>query len=327
MIRVNDVIYGKFTIGEPVLVELINSRSVQRLKGVSQQGFPSGETKTTLPGYSRYVHSVGVMLLLRKLNANMEEQIAGLLHDVSHTAFSHIIDWVVGDPTKEDYQDSMLETYIRNSEIPDILSRYGYRTDRISRLENNGHFGLLERKIPDLCADRLDYSLRDMRYWLGEDVTQMVNDLTVYKNEIVFSTKRSATKFGRLYMKCQRDFWAGNEARLRYHFISLALKEALKRGVIGMQDFYKDESYILKKLRGSKQRGIIHNINMGLGRLRMSESKKGAIVLHKKFRYVDPKFFERGRLYRLSQTNIGYRNLIEEEKKRSTGAVRVKVLE
>jgi HD superfamily phosphohydrolase len=34
------------------------------------------------------------MLLVRRLGASLEEQIAALLHDVSHTAFSHVIDSV-----------------------------------------------------------------------------------------------------------------------------------------------------------------------------------------------------------------------------------------
>lgn len=37
------------------------------------------------------------MLLNRQLDASMEEQIVALLHDVSHTAFSHVIDYVFDD--------------------------------------------------------------------------------------------------------------------------------------------------------------------------------------------------------------------------------------
>jgi len=50
---------------------------------------------------TRFDHSVGVMLLIRKLGAGsspasalLKEQVAALLHDVSHTAFSHVIDYV-----------------------------------------------------------------------------------------------------------------------------------------------------------------------------------------------------------------------------------------
>ena len=114
--EIRDVIYGTFEIEEQVLVDLINSKPVQRLKTIEQQGLP--EEYDIFPGYKRYEHSVGVMLLLKKLKASIEEQITGLLHDVSHTAFSHVVDWVMGDRVKEDFQDKVHQDIISNSEIP-----------------------------------------------------------------------------------------------------------------------------------------------------------------------------------------------------------------
>ncbi len=35
------------------------------------------------------------MMLVNRLGGSLEEQIAALLHDVSHTAFSHVIDYVL----------------------------------------------------------------------------------------------------------------------------------------------------------------------------------------------------------------------------------------
>lgn len=37
---VQDIIYGSFEINEPVLIELINSKPIQRLKGIAQYGLP-----------------------------------------------------------------------------------------------------------------------------------------------------------------------------------------------------------------------------------------------------------------------------------------------
>ena len=74
--EINDCVYGKCEITEPVLVELIHSKPLQRLKGIMQSGarvyiFSNRDV-------TRYEHCVGVMLLLRKLGASIEEQIAGL---------------------------------------------------------------------------------------------------------------------------------------------------------------------------------------------------------------------------------------------------------
>ena len=106
---INDEVYGKIEINEPILLELINSKEIQRLKNISQFGIPSEYYH--MPSYSRYEHSMGVFLLLRKLNVDLKEQIAGLIHDISHTAFSHVIDWVIGDSTQESFQDSVFSFF------------------------------------------------------------------------------------------------------------------------------------------------------------------------------------------------------------------------
>ncbi len=323
---VKDRLYGNFEIRENVLIDLLKSQPILRLKGASQQGFPAGETKTDFPLYTRYEHSVGVMLLLRKLGASLEEQVAGLLHDASHTAFSHVMDWVVGDPEEQEYQDSMLADYIKKSTLAGILTKRGFDVEKISNLEKSGNFGLLERQMPNLCADRVDYSLRDGYYWVGVNAKYCVKHLTVHRNEIVFNSMRAAKVFGFNYMKCQVECWASDEAGLRYHFISLALKEAISSGVLKMKDMYKDEKQIIAKLRASGQKDIVENINAGLGILKFIESTSGGIKLAKKLRYVDPKFLYDGRVRRLSEVDTHYRAIIKDEKARAKRHVQVRLL-
>ena len=320
-----DRIYGSFEISDSVLLELIDSAPVQRLKGVSQHGYPK-ETRTTFPHYTRYEHSVGVMLLLRMLGASLEEQIAGLLHDVSHTAFSHIIDWLFGDPSKEDYQDSTLKTCIQDSELGGILLKYGFDAEAISDMEHGGKYGLLEREAPDLCADRIDYALRDSRAFLGVDVTECIRGIVVCDGELAFKSRGSAKTFGNWYMKCQKEFWASDEAKLRYYLISEALRLAMGKRMLDKSDLYKAESTIITMLRKSNDAAVLERLEAGLGELHFIISDKGPIALKKKLRYVDPKFLSEGKLVRLSKVDAGYKALIEDEKKRSLKPVRVELV-
>ena len=39
---------------------------------------------------THFEHSLGAFILVRRLDAALDEQIAALLHDASHTAFSHV---------------------------------------------------------------------------------------------------------------------------------------------------------------------------------------------------------------------------------------------
>ena len=47
-----------------------------------------------------FEHSLGVYLLLRRLGADRREQVAGLLHDISHTAFSHAVDFLISSGSR-----------------------------------------------------------------------------------------------------------------------------------------------------------------------------------------------------------------------------------
>lgn len=178
---ISDYIYGQFEI-EDVLEELILSKSMQRLKGIHQGG--ASYLVNSLWNVTRYEHSVGVMLLIKQLGGSLEEQIAGLLHDVSHTAFSHVIDFVL-DNDAEDYHEGIIMDVLRNSEIPMILKKYNYNYEHI--LLNSSKWALLEQPAPDLCADRVDYTLRDM-YKYGqvslEDIQKFLNDIIIFQGKM-----------------------------------------------------------------------------------------------------------------------------------------------
>jgi len=153
---ISDNIYGEFEIDD-VLAELISSKPVQRLKGIHQGG--ASYLVNSQWNVTRYEHSVGVMLLIKQLGGSLEEQIAGLLHDVSHTAFSHVVDFVLENKA-EDYHEDIFLDVIRTSEIPNILNKYNYDYEYL--LFNIAKWNLLEQPAPELCADRVDYTLRDM---------------------------------------------------------------------------------------------------------------------------------------------------------------------
>ena len=104
--QISDFIYGDYELEEPVLIELIESKPMQRLKKISQYGLPKVLPSSRIFQIRAFNWSNA---LLRKLGAEIQEQTAGLIHDVSHTAFSHIADWAIGDPLKEGYQDSIHE--------------------------------------------------------------------------------------------------------------------------------------------------------------------------------------------------------------------------
>lgn len=301
---INDI-YGKTTINSPVIISLIKSKPLQRLKKISQFGIP--DKYYHLKNYSRYEHSVGVMILLKKLGASEEEQIAGLLHDVSHTAFSHVIDWVVGSGKTEDYQDNQHTTFILNSTIPQILQKYGYNANKISSYK---HFGLLEQALPDICADRVDYSLREFK---KEITKKCISSLINRNNKMAFADKSTALLFAKNFLKQQETHWGGFEAASRYRLFADALKIALTQKIITMDDLWKTDSLVINKLEKSKDADI-KKILKALKHKSLKKYPKSKVVVHKKFRYVDPLFLKNGKLQRLSSFDFNFKAKIKKAK-------------
>lgn len=83
-----DLLYGAVELPEAITT-LLHTPPIQRLRGIHQGGAIVLANPTI--NHTRFDHSVGVMLLIRRLGGSLREQLAGLLHDVSHTAFSHLI--------------------------------------------------------------------------------------------------------------------------------------------------------------------------------------------------------------------------------------------
>lgn len=308
----NDKIYGEVKIEEPILLELLKSPAVLRLKNISQFGVP--DKYYHLKNYSRYEHSAGVMLLLRKLGATLEEQVAGLLHDVSVLAFSHVADWVFANGREgvEDYHDSIHEEFMKKTEIPKILEKYDFVLDRILDEHN---FTLLERSAPDLCADRVDYALREFKYWLNPKIVKgCIKRLVNYNGEMVFSDKKPAFDFGTDYLELQTRHWGGYQAMTRYHLFSEALKIALDTNILSEKDFYKDELFVLNKVEKSQNKRIKEILAI----LKKKDPKdiKGnsGKKIVKKFRYVDPKVILDGQLLRLSKINPKFQGIIDKHR-------------
>lgn len=322
--EIQDRIYGQFSITNPVLVDLIASPPVQRLKGINQYSLPPEFYH--LPGFSRYDHCLGVMLLLRRLQAPLEEQIAGLLHDVSHSAFSHIMDRIMNTTAGDTFQDSIHEQFIRDSVIPAIMDDHGFSVDRIIDYDN---FPLLERELPDLCADRVDYGLQEFRAWANPFIVQQcVDDLRNHNQEIVFASYDSAKQFALTFAKCHIQNWGSSETAVRSTIFAKALRHAMNQEIISMEDLAKkDDAYVMGKLTEGKDRTLedIFSLLRGTVSWRNAEQHLD-IDEHKKLRCVDPKFWCQEELRRLSEVDVEYKRFMEELKQENEKGMKIKIL-
>lgn len=300
--KIKDYIYGEFEI-DNVLIELINCSAVQRLKNIHQVGATYLINKDL--NVTRYEHSVGVMLLIKMLGGSLEEQIAGLLHDVSHTAFSHVIDFVL-DNNEEDYHEIIFNEVVMNSEIPNILKRYGYNYEDI--LMNEEKWTILERKAPRLCADRVDYTLRDMYrygYTNKSEVDLFVKDMCIVNGEIVVKSIDTANWFLDLYYKEVVGFFMSPLNAYAYDKLAKAIKLAINIKELHMKDILKTDTEVIDILKKSKNNDLLNLVNSLNSDIKVIiNENKYDIHIKGKVRLIDPSVYINNKVFSLS--NLDY---------------------
>ncbi len=308
-----DRLYGNIEIDEPVILELIACPTIQRLKKINQAGYYdifSGHD------HSRFSHSVGVCLLLRNNQASLEEQIAGLIHDASHAAFSHAIDYVeeLGSEKEQNHQDSIFDSFIRTSEIPKILKKYNIDLDFILDDKN---FPLKETRLPDLCADRIDYSIRDAVIFkeIG-DAKYFLDNLTVENGRWIFKNLASAKAYADLFLRLNKDYYANILAAANNRTTGDYLNMALAKEYIAKDDLYTTDDEILKKIApylraDSELKSLFERMNREIG-FKDDPDDYDAVVFCKS-RIVDPLCRHEGEIKRVSDLDPEWKETVERE--------------
>ncbi|MCH4567436.1 HD domain-containing protein [Bacillus sp. ES1-5] len=295
---ITDVIYGECEVDQ-VAEELILSKSVQRLKGIHQNG--ASYLINEKWNVTRFDHSVGVMLLIKKLGGSVEEQIAGLLHDVSHTAFSHVIDYVF-DNEDESYHEEIFSSVVKNSDIPAILAKYGYNYEDI--LLDDSKWTLLERSAPELCADRVDYTLRDM-YTYGyislEEVHSFLEDVIAVDGKMVLQSIEMAEWFTETYYKEVIDFFMKPMNIYGNDMLAKTLKLVLHKRVIHADDFLLEDDELISKLKQCSDPEVHALLSKVHPNVKVKEDRNDYDLYQKnKVRLINPPVLREGEVFRSS---------------------------
>lgn len=321
---ISDVLYGEFEVDQ-IVEELIVSKSMQRLKGIHQNGASyliNGKWNVT-----RFDHSVGVMLLVKKLGGSVEEQIAGLLHDVSHTAFSHVIDYVF-DNRNESYHEEIFSSVVKNSEIPAILSKYGYNYEDI--LLDDSKWTLLERSAPELCADRVDYTLRDM-YTYGyislEEAHSFLEDIIAVNGKMVLQNIEIAEWFTETYYKEVIDFFMKPMNIYGNDMLAKTLKLAIHKKIIQADDFLLEDDELILKLKQCSDPEVHALVSKVHPNVKVKEDRNDFDLQQKnKVRLIDPPLLHDGEVIHSSVVSENIRQMSDSAYEKAVRGMYVKVI-
>lgn len=306
--RITDKIYGQLEFNETVLVELLQTQAIQRLRGVLQHGI-TGLIGVTSPT-TRYEHSVGVMLLVRRLGGGLEEQIAALLHDISHTAFSHVIDYVFNQHDQQGYHEAIKLDYVAGTDVPAVLASHGYPWQS---LLNEDDFSLLEQPSPALCADRLDYFLRDsleMGLASQAEVQAVLDHLVVCDGRIGVDDREIARWMGTTFIAADRRSWANYREVGLYELTARALRTALRTGLLQEADFMRTDAWVWQRLQSAEQPELQEQVGLiSLDTRFVEEENQADFWVSTKLRTIDPGVQVDGRLVPYSQLDSEFGRL------------------
>lgn len=316
-------LYGTYTVTEPIIKDLLKTTALKRLRAIHQYGVQQYVCKTLQP-YTRYDHSVGVMVLLRRFGAPLQEQVAGLLHDVSHTVFSHVGDHLMMPKTCQfdqnhvAYQDNVHVRCLAQTDISAVLHMYGIDLDEMDH--KKGTYPMLEQELPDVCADRLEYNLYG-GYIEGLITQQEVQDILASLrygcNRWYFEDQHHARALADLSLWLTEHQFASSWNFVIYEFAARALKRALELGMIhDVHTAHDDDTWHL--LLGSSDPTIKTNV-MGIMHYQdryqeVAEGEPYDACFIGKLRVVDPWVRVHRRFQRLSELDDSFKQEMERVK-------------
>lgn len=211
--------------------------------------------------YSRFDHSVGVALIAWHFTHDKAQTIAGLLHDVSTPAFSHVSDFRKGDSltqtTTEEDNGSMLAS---SKELLACLKEDGLKLEEI---DDYHKYPVCDNEVPYLSADRLEYMFPSGAALSGtwsltdsfslDEIKMMYGDLVLCRNEDGLPEPGFKTlSIAEAYTKRTTDiglFLQKNEDKMAMQFPATILNMAVELKILREKDFFDlSEKEIIEKL-------------------------------------------------------------------------------
>ncbi len=294
--QIYDEVHGyiEFTESEE---KIVNNPYFQRLRNIAQLSL----TYYIYPGasHTRFSHSIGVKHVSGKIGEILCKQgflsrdelklirLAGLLHDIGHYPFSHILEHSfkeLGGLTHEE----LGEKIITETSISDSLKAEGYSPKEIADIARGKHKNKLYNMIlsSDVDADRLDYLLRDSMHtgvaYGNIDVERIVNTITVDNNGNLAVLRKGLESIENLYvarLHMYRSVYMHKsvvsfELMLSRAYTILYRKIGSQEGIIGPKELneilnseefvFFDDHYVLNVLRKYRKDRRLSNVERKL---------------------------------------------------------------
>lgn len=220
------------------------SPALLRLKGVGQNcGTEFSKMYSYRAAYSRLDHSLGVALIVWNFSKDPKAALAGLFHDISHTAFSHVGDFLLGDAENQESAELHTRSILENdSVIPVELAKLGLT---VADVEDYSRFPIADNPGPKLSADRLEYTLssaRSLNFKTLDEIRSLYGSLIPVSAEdeaVAFDDAEKAEEFALLSVQNDAGCFSSYESVSAMSFLAAILKRLSEIGGIAPMELYE----------------------------------------------------------------------------------------
>ena len=217
---------------------------------------------------TRFTHSISTSFIIDKLTHDKTKTIAGLYHDIATPCFSHVIDYMNKDYSKQETTEEYTERIIKSDEI--LLSYLKKDEIKVDDIINFKKFSIVDTERPKLCADRLDGIVLTSIAWTknikSNEIKLITKDMSLYKNEdneeeIGFSSKDTAKMVVKINKEIDK-YCHSNEDNYMMELLAKITAIAISRKYIKYDDlFFLNEDQIFKIFIESKDNELLELLN------------------------------------------------------------------
>ena len=229
---------------------------MQRLKGIEMN---CGCERTSWPlfkalkPYSRYEHSLGTALIVWSFTHDVKQSTAALFHDISTPCFAHSIDFLLGDYSNQEATEGKTKQIIEEStEICSLLKEYGMTVDQVCDYHI---YPAADSPAPHLCADRFEYSLRNM---VNYGICNSSVPEKLYSNIILIKNEKGFDEFAFTDAECGHTFamnaircshvYACETDRYTMQILSEIVSKAIKAGLFTFNQLFETTEDVIVSL-------------------------------------------------------------------------------
>ncbi len=271
-LEIQDPVLGSFPIGERpeagLMRDLIMSPLGLRAADIAQ--LSKKMQHGTIPNiydFYRLGHVVSNTELVQRLcekhpsktteTQRLSWQLAVFLDDLAHGIGSHVTDMIIQGGfggSENAHQARALEAW-EYGRVTEVLKNHGKKVDNRGAIKGISTPPWVEADAPDICAERFQYTVEEMRGWLEsadmeKDAREIIDVLVDLDNLVVtedarlaFKDEHSALLFSKAYLLLSTEHWNEPVHRVIEHLLIEAFKHSVySRRLPDMSDYDSGET-------------------------------------------------------------------------------------